>query len=259
MKKFDEIVFLLENLYPLKNANDWDFSGIQYESKISNNKDEKILIALDFSLEVLEYSIKNNCQIIITHHPFIFAPTKEEFFEKYPTTEILYNSLVENNISLLSIHTNFDNDEKATGYYISEKLGWKENIYKKDGANYIICLPKDEKITKVASNIKKNFHFKTLDTNCSKNQWVKKILISPGAGDIKEIIRIYKKEKLDLVVTSDLKWNEKILLNNNNIFYLEVPHSIEEVFVDAIHKKLKKENITNSIVKFYSHFTERKI
>ena len=56
----------------------------------------------------------------------------------------------------------------------------------------------------------------------------------PGAGDVYEFLKLHKQHQVDLLITSDIKWNEQQLLNSQGIKFMMVPHMIENVFVENL-------------------------
>ena len=69
--KIKEITSEIERIAPLSLQEDYDNSGLL----IGNPNDDvnKVLICLDVTDEVLDEAIKNNCGMIISHHPLIFG------------------------------------------------------------------------------------------------------------------------------------------------------------------------------------------
>ena len=69
-----EIIKYLEEWAPKGIAWDKDNVGLQVgdpEIKIRN-----ILLSLDLKEEVIESALKENCNLIITHHPLLYYPLK---------------------------------------------------------------------------------------------------------------------------------------------------------------------------------------
>ena len=98
--KVKDILSFLSCRFPLETACDFDNVGLLVgdgESEVKN-----VLIALDCTNETLNKAIKNNCQLIITHHPVIFEGVKEILADSLP-----YN-LIKNGVSVISMHTNLD-------------------------------------------------------------------------------------------------------------------------------------------------------
>jgi len=70
-----EIIDYLEKLAPINLQESYDNSGLLIGSP--NNKINKALITLDVTEEVINEAIKENCKIIIAHHPIIFKGLKK--------------------------------------------------------------------------------------------------------------------------------------------------------------------------------------
>ena len=68
--KAGEIVEIMERHFPLSLQEEWDVSGFQcghYEQEV-----HKIMIALDCDLRTIREAIAKGCDMLITHHPFLF-------------------------------------------------------------------------------------------------------------------------------------------------------------------------------------------
>jgi len=72
--KTRDIINILEKKFPKINAEEWDNVGLLIGD---NTKDvNKVLFCLDVTEKVIEKSIKNNVDLIISHHPVIFSGLK---------------------------------------------------------------------------------------------------------------------------------------------------------------------------------------
>ena len=63
---------------------------------------------------------------------------------------------------------------------------------------------------------------------------IDKFAFYPGAGDIYDFLNKNKKDKVDLLITSDIKWNEQQLLNSLSINFIIIPHKIEDIVVEYL-------------------------
>lgn len=133
--KLSEIISRLEAKFPKQNAESWDNVGLLVGNK--NNDIKKIQISLDVTLKVIDEAIKNKVDLIISHHPFIFSAIKEINTDSLIGEKIL--KLIENEISVYSLHTNLDSSKFGLNEFIGEKLGFfdgkiidpiKESFYK---------------------------------------------------------------------------------------------------------------------------------
>jgi dinuclear metal center YbgI/SA1388 family protein len=114
-----EIFKYLEEWAPKGIAWDKDNVGLQVgnpERKIKN-----ILISLDLNEDVIENAIRENCNLIITHHPLLFYPLRNLDFSRDKTSKMI-EKLVKNNIALYSAHTNLDFTMHGVSYQLAKRL-----------------------------------------------------------------------------------------------------------------------------------------
>ena len=126
----------IEEKYPLNLAYDWDNVGLLVGD--SNQDINKIMVVLEANEKVIDEAIEKNVDLIITHQPFIFSK-----LNKLVTTDFkgnLIHKLIRNNISIYSMHTNFDIAFDGLNDYFVEILNLqntkilditnKESLYK---------------------------------------------------------------------------------------------------------------------------------
>lgn len=250
VKKFFD---LLNTIYPIDSQDEWDNSGI-YEFGSDQELSNPIL-TLDINIDVVNFAINNNSNLIISHHPIYI----NEQDLKLKHIKNIFKKLKENNISIISLHTCFDKHKNGTSYQIIKRLkGFKITRSKK--SPYLFFGTSLSKITfnSLINKIKNNLDIEYIKLISSKaelisNEKKKNIRIAVvGGSGASEIDLITKKDKIDFFITSEIKWH---MWTKNNIDYfsiLEVPHSIEKVFIKAI-----KEKITNiNFLEFYPNKIE---
>ncbi len=118
MIKAAEILQLMGKIAPANLAEDWDNVGLQ----VGDPKQEvkNVLIALDFNRNVLDEALEKDCQLIVTHHPFIFNGLKSINTQNQSGSLIF--DLIKNDIVLFSAHTNLDIAENGLNDYLIKKL-----------------------------------------------------------------------------------------------------------------------------------------
>lgn len=120
--KLSNLIKKIENKYPLNLAYEWDNVGLlvgDFDSEI-----KKILVSLEANEKVIDEAIKNNVDLIITHHPFIFRK-----INKINTRDLkgkLIHKLIKNDIALYSMHTNFDIAFDGLNDYFMEVMGFED-------------------------------------------------------------------------------------------------------------------------------------
>ncbi len=80
-----------------------------------------VLVCLDVTSEALEQAQKLRCNLVISHHPLIFFPMKKITPEKDRTSQLV-TTLIKNDISLLSYHTNLDFTHHGVNHQLAQKL-----------------------------------------------------------------------------------------------------------------------------------------
>ncbi|HWZ21558.1 MAG TPA: Nif3-like dinuclear metal center hexameric protein, partial [Cytophagaceae bacterium] len=118
-----EILKQLETFAPLAYQEDYDNCGL-----ITGNMEQEvkgILISLDCVESVVEEAIRENCNLIIAHHPIVFKGLKKINGNTYIERTII--KALKNDIAIYAIHTNLDNVKGGVNFKIAEKLGL-ENV-----------------------------------------------------------------------------------------------------------------------------------
>jgi dinuclear metal center YbgI/SA1388 family protein len=155
-----EIVQHLEKLAPPAYQEDYDNSGLITGSLQQEVKG--ILISLDCIESIVEEAIKENCNLIIAHHPIVFKGLKKINGNNYVERTII--KAIKNDIAIYAIHTNLDNVAKGVNFKIAQKIGL-ENIR--------ILAPKKNVLKKIISFVPEPNKEKLLEA-----------LYKAGAGNI---------------------------------------------------------------------------
>ena len=102
--KCKEIIESLEQKYAPDFAESWDNVGLLVGDK--EKEVHKIFLALDVTDESLEMAIKEQADMIITHHPLIFSAMKKVTTDNFIGRRII--KMIQHDISYYAMHTNFD-------------------------------------------------------------------------------------------------------------------------------------------------------
>lgn len=87
-----------------------------------------VFLCLDVTGEALEQAQKLRCNLVISHHPLIFFPMKKITPETDRTSKLV-TTLIKNNTSLLSYHTNLDFTHDGVNHQLAKKLELKDTSY----------------------------------------------------------------------------------------------------------------------------------
>ncbi|MCX6276293.1 MAG: Nif3-like dinuclear metal center hexameric protein, partial [Bacteroidetes bacterium] len=121
MTSIKEVTDYLESIAPLSLQESYDNSGLIVGDH--SNEVKGILIALDCLEEVIDEAVKQNCNLVITHHPIVFSGLKKLNGKNYVERTII--KAIRNNIAIYAIHTNLDNVYAGVNKKICDVLGLK--------------------------------------------------------------------------------------------------------------------------------------
>lgn len=118
MAKIQDIIDILEKMFPPNLAETWDKVGLQ----VGNPKTTviKIFLTLDVTEPAVKEAILQKANLLISHHPFIFDPIIS-LIDSETHTRII-SLLLKNKISVYVAHTNLDFAPGGTCHSLAEEL-----------------------------------------------------------------------------------------------------------------------------------------
>lgn len=225
--KIKTITNYLLKQYPLSLQEEWDESGFLNKGKL-DQETKKVFTCLDLNEKIVNEAIKQKAHLIVSHHPIFTKNPDHELLSFY---ERLVKKIKQNKLTVLSLHTCFDNSEIGMNFLIGtklklEKLGW----YKKEKfvvGNFSQALT----IKEIANKFKKTFGVSLLTTNAKPNDKFTKIAICAGAGLSVFTLKYDElaKQKI-LLVTGDIRHHGWQDLANYKLAALDVGHDLENCF-----------------------------
>ncbi|MEI7982514.1 MAG: Nif3-like dinuclear metal center hexameric protein, partial [Bacteroidota bacterium] len=117
--KIKDVIEFLESVAPLSYQEDYDNAGL-----ITGDSDwdlQGTLLCLDLTEAVMDEAVTKGCNLIISHHPFIFQGIKK-LKPGRPETKILTKSIT-NRVVVYAIHTNLDNSLEGLNAFVMQALG----------------------------------------------------------------------------------------------------------------------------------------
>ena len=238
--KIKSITSFLNGLYPTKSAEDWDNVGL-----IIGNKKQtvsKVVIALDLTTEVFDKALEEGAELIITHHPFLFEDQENGYkaqFKEFPYKESIYKRLISTGICVYSAHTSYDRASRGMSLAFSKMFKAKKKNIK--GINFGFGNEVETSFAQFEKSLLEVSGLKIGFTNVqNKRLKLSKIAFLPGTGQPNEILEA-KNQGYELIVTADVKWSTWVLAKEHEINIAQVSHQMEEVFVEDVKKKLKRE------------------
>ena len=241
--KCSEIFEYLTKLYPLELAMDWDNSGFLLGR--SDKEIKNVLVVLDITNEVLEYTQAKDIDLIVSHHPIIFSALKRVTDETLLGNYIL--NILKNDISVIAMHTNFDIANGGMADICSERLGLSNtcvfevtNICDGEelGVGKIGDLKKDMSLDELIELVKAKFNLKHVSVFGRENinSKIRRVAISPGSG--KGMYK-YAIKRADVLITGDITHHEGLDAANDGVCIIDATHyGLEHLFIDKIKSDL---------------------
>jgi dinuclear metal center YbgI/SA1388 family protein len=114
-----EIIRIIDHKIPERLQESWDNCGLQLGDV--NQEVKRIMVVLEVTEAVVAEAIANECQMIVTHHPFFFTPIKTLDFTSFRGR--LAKRLIDHGILVYSAHTNYDQMPFGVSDALGEWLG----------------------------------------------------------------------------------------------------------------------------------------
>ena len=224
----------LNKLADIKLAEKWDNVGLMlgdFNSEVKN-----VLVCLDVTTTVVNEAITNNIDLIISHHPLIFKPLKSLDFTVDFKSNII-KSLVKNDISVISFHTNLDSATYGLNDFLAKKLELKNirilfehETHKNAGLGRIGKLSEEFTQKEFITYIKEKFNLETISAVLGNNDNIKTVALLGGSGaDF-----IYTLPEVDIYLTGDVGYHVALdaLEMKKNI--IDVGHFTEHLVKDLL-------------------------
>lgn len=133
----------------------WPKDNVGLQAGNLDNPVTNILICLEVNSQVVDDAIKKRCNYILTHHPLIFQPLKKIDLHKDKNSQIILK-LLQNNITLISAHTNLDFTKDGVSFQLAKRLGLKNIKFllnAKDNRNKLAVFVPNESVPQVSEAV----------------------------------------------------------------------------------------------------------
>ncbi len=230
----------LNTLSPFEFQEEWDNCGLQ----IGNPNDDvkNIYLSLDIDFEMLE-SLPCDTTLI-THHPLIFRPLKNLDFSRYP--QMLIKKMADKNISLISLHTNFDKTHLNS--FVAKKIF---NIDESTQDEYIFSFSVNMSFDDALEQTTKALKLSNPRYVKSKEQ-INRCSIITGSG-----ASFIPKIKSDLFLTGDIKYHDALMAKNIGLSLIDIGHYESEIhFCECLRNELELLGIAAIIADFKNPYQQ---
>lgn len=142
--KCQTVAGILDELAPKRLAEDWDNVGLLVGD--GKQKINRVMVCLDVPEWVVSEAVDKEVDMIISHHPMIFSGIKKVNSDTAAGRKLL--SLIKNNISLYSMHTNYDIVAGGLNDIFAKELGFLnskviEETYREKLFKIVVYVPSE--------------------------------------------------------------------------------------------------------------------
>ncbi|WP_285814707.1 Nif3-like dinuclear metal center hexameric protein [Thomasclavelia cocleata] len=243
-----EIINYLEKYFPLNLQQPWDKCGMQIGDV--NQEINRVMVSLNADLQSLQLAIEKDCQMLITHHPFLLEKIDNLSFDNHHGKFVKLSII--NNIVVYSLHTCLDqgkNGISMNDWLINELDVHDVKCYDDIQVGKQAVLNKPCLTSELVDRIKKIFNLSV--KYAGKEKIIKTIAICGGSGsdDLE-----YLAGKVDAYITGDTKHRHAKYAYDHNIVLIDVPHHIEVIMENKVKDLLKDKDvdvITSNLKDYY--------
>jgi dinuclear metal center YbgI/SA1388 family protein len=217
-----ELYSKLTLLYPEELRAEWDNDGIMCCDDLER-KVNRVLVALDVTMDTVDYAVDNGFDLIISHHPLVFNSQKSLTPSKFTQRKLI--KLIKNNVSVFSFHTRLDAANGGVNDVLSELVGLTNvSTDPMDPVGRIGYLHESLPISTFVENVKDalNTPF-VLFNGCNE---VKKVYVVGGDG--KDLIGRAISLGADTLLTGRASYNTIIDAKDMGLNIIEAGHFFTE-------------------------------
>lgn len=233
----------LEQFCPASFAQSWDNPGLQAGD--TGKEIRTVLLALDATSEVVEQAVRENADLILTHHPLIFKGIKEVSDRDFIGKRIV--TMLQNGIAAYAMHTNFDVLGMADAAADELKLQEKEVLWvtfeddvSREGIGRVGRLTEYMELKDFAVYVKETFRIPSVRVYGDPYQPVVTAAILPGSGA--DEIDLAVKAGADCMVTGDITHHKGIDAVEKGIAVIDAGHyGVEKLFIPYMESFLRRE------------------
>ena len=245
--KAKDIALIIEEFAPLGTQEPWDNSGFCIGSPEQEIKG--VMIGFDCTPELIEAAVAVGANMVITHHPLIFAGVKkinpDTFIGKCITLAIT------NGVVIYSAHTNADKAEGGVTALMALRLGL-QNIEPLDETSLALVgtLPSPVEPQELSTFVKKAFGVERLRSSRLIEEPVSRVAVCAGSGS--SFLPQAMEAEVQLFITGDLSYHHYFC--SEGFMVMDIGHyESERDIVDKLYEILSKKIPTFAIHTFLNN------
>lgn len=204
-----DVLVAVEELWPESLAEEWDRVGL-----VVGHPDaevDRIMFAVDPTIEVIDEALDWGAQLLITHHPLLMKGVNSVAATTGKGRAI--HRLIEGGCALLTVHTNGDSAVGGVSDVLADAVGLTDVLplmpaahgLVEEGIGRVGMLPGAEKLGDLAARIFLQLPAVAGGVRVAgdKDALVRKVAVCGGSGD--SLIEAVRTSDADVFVTADLR------------------------------------------------------
>ena len=225
----------IDQFAPFSLSMDFDNTGILVGDR--HQPVSKVLLALDCTIDVVNYAKEIGAQLIITHHPVIFHPIK-----RVNEDSVVYH-LIRSQIAVISAHTNLDIAEGGVNDVLAQAIGLQNisglELLDPAAQSYlgrIGTLSNPISASKFAALVKESLHALSVKFADAGNK-IQKVALCSGSGA--DCLASALAAGADALLTSEVKQHEYLNAAAAGISIFDAGHfDTEDIVIETLKEKL---------------------
>ncbi len=211
-----EIIPVLEEMAPPGLAEEFDAGRIGLTLDRENDV-QKIAVSLDPTEYVLSRAVDIDADLLITHHTLIFHPLNLISKQLGDVLKIALN----NQISLYSMHTNYDRASGGVNDVLAQRLGLTDIVE--------LDVGRVGSIDSCSTDVFINHVSKSLNTHLQyvgQRDTIRTVMVFSGSGFRNEFLDIARENDVDAYVSAELKHD--IIRDYSDMVLIDATHYATE-------------------------------
>lgn len=225
----------IDQFAPFSLSMDFDNTGILVGDR--HQPVSKVLLALDCTIDVVNYAKEIGAQLIITHHPVIFHPIK-----RVNEDSVVYH-LIRSQIAVISAHTNLDIAEGGVNDVLAQAMGLQNisglELLDPAAQSYlgrIGTLSNPISASEFAALVKESLHARSVKFADAGNK-IQKVALCSGSGA--DCLASALAAGADALLTSEVKQHEYLNAAAAGISIFDAGHfDTEDIVIETLKEKL---------------------
>ena len=208
--KIKEVLSALEQFAPLPLQESWDNAGLQVgltETEVSG-----ALLCLDVTEKIVDEAVSKGCNLIVSHHPLLFRGLKT--LSDLTDVQRTVRKAVQQDICVISMHTNMDNAVGGVNYGIAQKLGLTDvrflvptsSATTESGSGVVGELTEPMAADDFIIQVKRTFGVECAMCNELLRRPIRRVALCGGAGDF--LLDDAVKAGADAFITGEMHYHQ---------------------------------------------------